>query len=456
MCSIRNSKKYPKVLLLNPATTFRHRFDLPVLVPSGLQEIFFFLRQNNIDVKLIDCDLFNLEKINKQVLSQEYDIIGISVNSSHNYLYSIDLIRILRETYSDSVTIVVGGQHATALPEDFFVNGKDAEPDFVITGYGEQIMLNIIRGEDISKYSTPNKHILKEPNVLSTIPNIKYSFNDAKQEGNLVFCPETCRMLINLSRGCVNRCSFCMMSGCRQQYIYRNIDIAVKVIDNLNNIPEQVRCIVLSDPCFGYNRTWRHEVFKAMKQKSQIPFFVNMIVEAFEEDDYQLLAESNITVDIGIESFSPKMLHIMNKTKNPDSYIKAVEKILTRSSERNITLDLNILMNHPGETPYTQQETIDEVTRLRDNFPEDFIHWIFFEYGLYPGTDVFLRRKHYEEEYGAKFLFPKWWHKQKDQFSAARACIPSNKFGKTLSEMLVRKMDYKSRLQHLSNLNFDF
>jgi len=437
-----------KVLLLNPRSMENRNLTSPTLVPSGLQEIFFFLRQNDVEVKILNFDLYDSKEDKNLLCDQKYDVIGISTGTSYRYLHALELIKIIRGEYKNSVKIFVGGTHASALPEDFLSTDIKARPDYVVIGAGEHIMLDAAHGASMAKYATPHKGILHAQNGCSNIPLIKYDFVESQLNSGLEFCPNSCTAIINLSRGCVGRCTFCTQSVSQHRYVCLSIDIALEIVESLKHLPKQVKTVFFSDPCFGYKKAWRREIFKALKQLRRLSFGVMMRIEPLQEDDFELLADSNITLDIGVETFSPRMLRIMNKTKDPLSYIKIARKIIGYCFESNVSVEVNLLSNHPGETPSTTKETLNTI-RLLHNKHGDSFKPITFEYGLFPGTRVFQHQSFYESKYGARFLFPHWWHNPKNQWTAARTCIPSNTFGRTLPEMLQRKRDWERALEKI-------
>lgn len=72
---------------------------------------------------------------------------------------------------------------------------------------------------------------------------------------------------------------------------------------------------------------------------------------------FETLADAGLkVVDFGLESASVSQLLKMNKTKNPEAYLKNAENIIRSLSERGVWSKLNILL-YAGETLETFNET---------------------------------------------------------------------------------------------------
>ena len=89
-------------------------------------------------------------------------------------------------------------------------------------------------------------------------------------------------------------------------------------------------------------------------------------IDVFDPDLLPILTEAGLRIiDLGLESASPKLLSLMNKTDTPTEYINKANKIIEKVSEfPNLKLKINLIF-FPGETAYTLRETLEFIFKHR-------------------------------------------------------------------------------------------
>ncbi len=129
-------------------------------MPPSLVSLFSFLVAHGVPVEVLDLHLElgsprTLEAVSNiaaesaaLVLRRDFDLLAISCNSSFHYLGAVDLARRVRAA-DGTVSIVVGGCHASAAPEDFL--GAASPFDYVVTGEGELALLELARSRRASQ-----------------------------------------------------------------------------------------------------------------------------------------------------------------------------------------------------------------------------------------------------------------------------------------------------------------
>jgi len=122
-----------KIVLVNPPDSERFPSSSKV-PPLGLASIASFL--NKYNVSIIDAAVIK-EAINK-ILSLLPDIVGFTAMTP-NYPEAVEMAKKLKKE-NHEIKLVIGGSHATFLPEDVL-----SVFDFVIRGEGEQTMLELCR-----------------------------------------------------------------------------------------------------------------------------------------------------------------------------------------------------------------------------------------------------------------------------------------------------------------------
>jgi len=115
-----------------------------IMPPLGLLYLAAVLEKENIPVDVLDFQAgsSNWEEIETTLREKEYDYYGITGTTSiisHAYRIAEIIKR-----YHPQAKIILGGVHATALPEEAL---QRPAVDYVIRGEGEQALVQLLRGE---------------------------------------------------------------------------------------------------------------------------------------------------------------------------------------------------------------------------------------------------------------------------------------------------------------------
>ncbi len=146
-----------EILIVPPLPTYERDLKRSA-VNLGLWYIGSYLRQCGHSVKILDATLEGWDNVRKQEglvtefgLSDEAiveeveefgpEIIGITLSPSIVYPAVIKTAQLIKDRFPQ-VPIIVGGTHATALPEKTLRDSRGAI-DFVVAGEGELVMRNI-------------------------------------------------------------------------------------------------------------------------------------------------------------------------------------------------------------------------------------------------------------------------------------------------------------------------
>ena len=125
-----------KVLLLNPPTAAVS--SEPLLNIAYLAAV---LRKEGHTVKILDATApyksFNAKEVDEQIQDFKPDFTGVTLTIQH----LTDTYEYLRKLRGNGIPLVVGGPHATALPEE--VIRQDAA-DIVAFGEGEVTILELV------------------------------------------------------------------------------------------------------------------------------------------------------------------------------------------------------------------------------------------------------------------------------------------------------------------------
>jgi B12-binding domain/radical SAM domain protein len=262
-------------------------------------------------------------------------------------------IRQLRASYGPQITILAGGPHVTACPEEVVQAGVD----IAVKGEGETvfpgILRNIAQGIKLDSIYTS-----KNPTDLDTF------FSISPKRG--MFGP------IEITRGCAFACHFCQTSHIFGVHLrHRSIGVILRQAEALRSINRKV-VRLLSPNAFSYgspdgrqlNLPAMRELLSALR--STIPasgkiIFAHFPSEARPEhinsDTLGLLKEfaDNDEIVIGAQSGSQRMLDACHRSHTVANVMDAVS--LARKKGYKVIVD--IIFGLPGETMQDRRESLE-------------------------------------------------------------------------------------------------
>ncbi|TET84985.1 MAG: radical SAM protein [Desulfobacteraceae bacterium] len=399
-----------KLLLLYPGELYSMNWGRFIELKPHMVYIYSFLK-DFFDVTVIDLEnefsrpktdkeriLFKKNAL-KRILSIDVDYVAISCWSSLNYLSSKYFAEKIKGK-KPSTKIIVGGYHPTFVSEDF--EYKHSPFDYVVKGEIQNI-LKIFRHKKYDKSETQQ--------ITPDFISYPY-FNSQKTVG------------IFLGTGCPFKCSFCMEYK-RKWSGYP----VVEAIELISKIEKEIspKYIAIFDACFGVDKNWRRELLSELVRKNiQCYFWLETRVDLIDEEDLELMSRLNLKIDFGVDSFSKTMLRIMNKTKDPDSYLKKLINVSRKCNELKILHDIFLMFNHPGESKKTYEEhrkfLEDQVLR---KLKGGYLRIMYQRFSFFPGSYVFNHAADFENKYGFNILYPQWWKERENHYIASRSVTPS-------------------------------
>ncbi len=289
--------------------------------------------------------------------AREYDILGLSCWTSLSYQATMMTARISRELYPDRL-IVVGGYHPTARPEDF--ETPEDTIDYVVCGDGELALREIAEG--FAGHGRPaHTTTVKAPTFMAQ-DFVDYRWDLIEDGVPAESLRSIATLNLYLSRGCPFDCTFCMESLKDRRWRAYTPERSVTEIRRAAE-RFQPEGIGIADACFGLPNRWRQE-FLARVADLHPDYWLLFQArpEHLGEPDLRPLSKHKVEVQFGLESGSPRMLQIMRKTSQPQSYLETFRRTSRRCSDYGIIHGANIIFNHPGET----RESLDETFAFID------------------------------------------------------------------------------------------
>jgi anaerobic magnesium-protoporphyrin IX monomethyl ester cyclase len=354
----------------------------------------------------------NLSEIAKRC--HAFDVVGITSIST----YAFRVNQLLKEMKKEKVKapIVLGGPHASILPESCLENGAD----YVVMGEGEAPMLELVRalenGNDLCNvgnvaYKRGDEIIknARKPPVtpLDEIPMPAYDLLPMKRYR----CSEarTRRQpsySIVSSRGCTGRCSFCSRSvsgGKVRQFS------AERIIEEFFLLRDQYGAedISIWDDNFLSDHDLAREVCENLiRKKFNKTWSVEARVDCVNESILKDLKRAGCDfIAYGIESGSQRVLDQLKKGIT----LEQIEKTVRLTQKVGIHVRGYFMMGLPFETLEEMEETICFAIKLDIEVPS-FSMFVplpgTLEYGRAQKTGTFPDPEYFLHGIYPEFNFP--------------------------------------------------
>ncbi|MFH1538344.1 MAG: radical SAM protein [bacterium] len=353
--------------------------------PLGILALAGFLRENGCEVVIADLAGEDERDI------PESDCYGITAVTPQ-ILIAEKICREIKKRNAGAV-VILGGIHASVLPEETLGRfGFDA----LVAGEGEGALLDIVSGREFSaignlawrdggKITINSKRPLIKS--LDALPFPAYDLIDVTS-----YSPTGIRnmMTMTTSRGCPFRCAFCThtyISGGK----YRAMS-AGRVVEEVEYIIDRfgITAFSFQDELFTANRKRFLELCDAFGRLGIEWKFLSR-VDRMDCDMMKAAVEAGaFQVSVGVESGSQTILDNLEKGIKKEDTAKA----LAAAREAGIKTFAFMMVNCPGETDGTVEETIEF---LKEN-PAD--EYALMMYVPFPGDKVWSG----PEEFG--FVIP--------------------------------------------------
>ncbi len=381
------------MLLINPATEqFGGMFSryVPVGIPVATGTLAAYMMKFGHKVNVADEELGKLDENNVEELVMGLPkpyVFGISILTAQA-ARTYHLIKMLKTKYSDC-SVVVGGIHPTALPDEALNNGAD----FVVRGEGEVTLLKLyetIRGgstayEKIDGLSFKRDGVIHntcEAKLIENIDEIPIFPYELFEH------PKYDMGFITSSRGCPYKCSYCsqrLMTGLT--YRFKSPERIVEELDILINKYKQNH-IVFYDDNFSFKKKRVIDVCEAIVKSGlhkKAGFFVQTRADNLYEDIMPYLKEANFTgVGFGMETAVERLAQVIVKNETVECHKKAI----TLGRKWGLDVSVFMIFGLPSETHADRMETFNFIKEWGFRFTK------FNNLIPYPGTKSYNEVKH--------------------------------------------------------------
>ncbi|MDD5005698.1 MAG: radical SAM protein [Candidatus Omnitrophica bacterium] len=342
--------------------------------PLGLLSLAGSLEKEGFNVTIIDGEpfLLNSEEIAEEALHHNPSFVGIT-STTPEYHIALEIAEFIKNRNS-KITIVFGGAHVSALPEESLAEAKGII-DYIVTGEGEQAIVYICKNKpkekilhfpligNLNLLPLPSKHLIDYKNYRHPDPISGLVKTDA----------------IETSRGCPFKCSFCFHLFGEEVRFKNPFQVVSEIEHSYKKLG--VRMIIFFDDTFTLKRervvTICNEV---LRKRLKLSFFCFTRADVLDKELLTLMKKAGFDkITLGIESGNQEILNRMNKITKLEHYEKAY-KIMNKLG---IETRGSFIIGNPGETPQTIQDSINFAKKLP-----------LFKIGVniltpYPGTDLY-------------------------------------------------------------------
>jgi len=266
-------KRNVKVALVNPPIvegTFRHQLFLPM----GLAYLAAVLEQQEIEVKIIDCQslFINHQQLGKELSFFQPNVVGIT---SIAPLMSSALLsaKTAKEAIPD-VKVIMGGPHATFMDEQIIAN--ESAVDLIVRGEGEQTLLEIAQNlDDKTKIEQIQGITYRENNDVIRTPNRPFiqNLDSLPRPAYHLFELDRYRLFgkrllpIVTSRGCPFQCNFCVASRMfGREYRMRSAENVLDELEWLKNT-HKAQAFTFYDDTLTFDKERLFKILAGMRSR---------------------------------------------------------------------------------------------------------------------------------------------------------------------------------------------
>ena len=376
--------------------------------PMGILYLSSYLRSRmaNVEIKITDGCKIGYKSTLQEIKKFKPDIVGISFYTTLAYGAS-KLAQEVKKILPSSI-VVMGGAHATTLPEDTL---KASGADIVIIGEGEKTFSRIVRlisqDKNLSEFANlpgicikidgkvrqnaPSKFITP----LDKIPFPAWDLIDIAEYKGWYMSKQSPEATMFFSRGCPYNCTFCSNRVWKSSQPVVRFRSPENIVDEMEYLKNNFSVKEIFDNSDEFNCNLEHSlaVCREIKKRNLgITWKTQLRVSPFTEELAKELAASGCWyVHLGVESGNQETLNGIKKKID----LKDVELTCKLLKKYNIkVMALFMLFNvweENGKLCYEDvkmtKNTLDFAWKLVKNNLADYISWSIAT--PYPGSELY-------------------------------------------------------------------
>lgn len=390
-----------KVLFIEPPKDVWFVMGEYLPPPYGIIQLAAYLERevNNVEIKVLDCNALQVDwkDIEQQIESFNPDIVACSALATCNTYVVLRTLETAKRVKPHVLT-VAGGQHFTATAQDSLE--VYPEIDVIVRGEGEITFADLVNNVAIeSPFSTiqgisfrhngeiihtPSRPLIEDLNDLPYpgyhfVKDLVHKYHFSAMSGR-----KMPYILIEGSRGCPHRCTFCSQ-WCFWQGAWRTKS-PQRIADEINYCFHNYgsRFVWLTDDNFGVGQR-AHELANEIIQKGiadDLMWFTQARCDDIikHQDTLPILRKSGLRwVLLGIENARQSTLDAFKKNITPDDAKHAVKLL----QQHDIFAQAMFIIGERKDTA----ESIAGSRAFINELDPDFVVYAILT--PFPGTELF-------------------------------------------------------------------
>lgn len=357
------------VLINSPIHDYTNypKFATSYSTPVGLLYLATVLKENNFSVEIVDAEFKQLTpaEIAEIVNGKSPKYVGFNL-----FTVNYKIVEGITNLISDSIEIVIGGPHVSAMPITHFENHFKKVKVFVKND-GEYKLLEILNGTDLKNipkiYFRENEKLFESSAedfdiVLDELPIPDRTFLESEpylKDGKPY-------MDISISRGCVFACTFCAGS-CKTNgttYKRRNIESIKNEILFLIKNYGIVGLEIVDDLPFYRSKDLDTFLDFIEHERLEVEWEVNfpfLFLRNLTPEQFQRISKNGIRrISVGIESGSEEIRKLSGKNIPEDELLRVMSELFNHS----ISTKGYFILGFPNEKKEQMNETIALAKKL--------------------------------------------------------------------------------------------
>jgi len=359
---------------------------IPVL---GLACIAAPLVRSGLRVSILDLNLYDNPKdvLAARLKELKPDVIGLTATTAVVQKI-VDIAKISRNILP-GVTIVAGGPHPTACPDDLL---KNSDIDIVVSGEGDRVFQAIVEAQDLKDipniYYKVNGEIAHSDILNTAIEDLDsldfpayFLYDLHKYTASKIFARKSPLAFIETSRGCYSHCVYCN----KNIHGYRLRQKSSKrVVDEMEYLLKLgFNEIHIIDDVFTADMKRAYEICEEILRRGlKFPWYPRggIRVDRVNKELLRIMKKSGCyRIPFGIESGSQRVIDAIKKRIT----LAQAENAVRLSKEAGLEVECYFMIGLPTET---ENDILSSISFARKLDPD----YVKFAITLpFPGTEMF-------------------------------------------------------------------
>ncbi|MGD2066921.1 MAG: radical SAM protein [Candidatus Bathyarchaeota archaeon] len=338
--------------------------------PLGLGYIAAVLKKNNVEAKIVDLNVENIN-LNAYLSHQKPEVIGISsivTNASKALKIAETTKKVLPRSF-----VVLGGPYPSMMGDRLLTRHKQV--DATLVGEAEFTfpeLINMLQDKqpldavDGLIFRKENRIVINPPpKPISPLDQIPYP---ARKELKMRLYGENAGTIFT-SRGCPQQCTFCSRPvfgrrwrGHSPEYVLEEIEQLMKEFG--------VSTLSVLDDNFTVDLERAEQILDgiiAKKWKLDIYFWNGMRADHMTKQLLTKLKKAGCTaINFGVESVDPDVMESIKKGVS----LEQIEKAIKLTRELGIRANAFLMLGNQGDT----KETADKIIEFVEKVHVDGVH----------------------------------------------------------------------------------